>query len=258
MKNNRHLFRAFFLAVLLHCNAPVALAATPPAVQLKAVTEALPPLNYELNGQVVGFSSELLDMLALEAGITVQKQLLPWARAYRMALDDADTILYSLVRTPERETLFQWVGPISPRKIVLYRMATRKELAVTHLDEVRAYKVGVVRESAAAKALINKGFTVDKKLELALDDATNMRKFKAGRFDFLVSLDWAAAYNTQQNEMAPADLAAVLVLDEQSEYWFGVSLRTDPLIVRRLNEALVKVRRDGRLKALTRRHMQAP
>jgi polar amino acid transport system substrate-binding protein len=258
MKNNRHLFRALFLTALLHCNAASVLAAAPMPIQLRALTEALPPLNYELNGQVVGFSSELLDMLALEAGVTVQKQLLPWARAYRMALDDADTIIYSLVRTPERETLFQWVGPISPRKIVLYRMATRKELAVTHLDDVRPYKVGVVRESAAAKALINKGFTVDKELELALDDATNMRKFKAGRFDFLVSLDWAAAYNTQQNDMTPADLAAVLVLDEQSEYWFGVSLRSDAQIVRRLNEALVKVRRDGRLKALTRRHMQAP
>lgn len=252
------LLRVLFLTMLLHSGATAVLAATPPPVQLKAVTEALPPLNYELNGQVVGFSSELLDMLALEAGISVQKQLLPWARAYRMALEDADTILYSLVRTPERETLFQWVGPISPRKIVLYRMAKRQELAVTSLDEVRAYKVGVVRESASAKALTNKGFTPDKELELALDDATNMRKFKAGRFDFLVSLDWAAAYNTQQNDMNPADLTPVLVLDEQSEYWFGVSLHTDPLVVRRLNDALIKVRRDGRLKALTRRHMQAP
>jgi len=258
MKSNKRLFRFLCVAVLLHSAAPAVMAALPTSVQLKAVTEALPPLNYELNGQVVGFSSELLDTLALDAGIGVQKQVLPWVRAYRMALDDADTIIYSLVRTPEREALFQWVGPISPRKIVLYRMTKRKDLALTSLDEVRAYKVGVVRESASAKALINKGFTADKELELGLDDATNMRKFKAGRFDFLVSLDWAAAYNLQQNELSPEDLTPVLVLDDQSEYWFGVSLRTDPLIVRRLNEALSKVRRDGRLKALSRRYMPAP
>jgi polar amino acid transport system substrate-binding protein len=256
--NHLRLLRLLFLSALLPHSVASALVNPPAPVQLRALTEALPPLNYELNGQVTGFSSDLLDVLALEAGITVQKQLLPWARAYRMALDDADTVIYSLVRTPEREALFQWVGPISPRKIVLYRMTLRKELAVTRLDEVRAYKVGVVRESAAAKALINKGFTVDKELELALDDTTNMRKFKAGRFDFLVSLDWAAAYNTQQHDIPPSDLTPVLVLDEQSEYWFGVSLRTDPLIVRRLNDALVKVRRDGRLKTLVRRYMQAP
>jgi polar amino acid transport system substrate-binding protein len=246
------------LSALLHPHASPVFAAPAAPIRLQALTEAMPPLNYVLNGKVVGFSSELLEVLALDAGVTVEKQLLPWARAYRMALDDADTVLYSLVRTPEREALFQWVGPISPRKIVLYRMSQRKELAVTSLEEVRAYKVGVVRESAAAKSLIIKGFTADKELDLALDDASNMRKFKAGRFDFLVSLDWAAAYNTQENDIPITDLTQVLVLDDQSEYWFGVSLRTDPLIVRRLNEALVKARRDGRLKALTRRYMQAP
>jgi len=104
-----------------------------PMPELTALTEQLPPLNMEMDGRVTGFSSELLDMMAADAGIPLRKQVLPWARAYDRALRHSDVILYSLVRTPERESLFRWVGPISPRRIVLYRWADRTDIVLKTL-----------------------------------------------------------------------------------------------------------------------------
>ena len=45
--------------------AATSLAFTPAlALELSALTDALPPLNYELDGKVVGFSSDLLGLMA--------------------------------------------------------------------------------------------------------------------------------------------------------------------------------------------------
>ena len=64
-----------------------------PALEISALTEALPPLNYEVDGRVVGFSSELLDLMAKESGITVNKQVLPWARAYELVTRQSNTLI---------------------------------------------------------------------------------------------------------------------------------------------------------------------
>jgi polar amino acid transport system substrate-binding protein len=61
-------------------------------MEVAALTESLPPLNYEQDGRVVGFSSELLDLMAREADITVHKQVLPWSRAYDMVGRQANTL----------------------------------------------------------------------------------------------------------------------------------------------------------------------
>ncbi|AMC33493.1 substrate-binding periplasmic protein [Janthinobacterium sp. B9-8] len=223
------------------------------ADQLKAVTEYLPPLNYEKNGKVLGFSSELLDLIALEAKIQIKKEILPWPRAYKRAKEEDNTVIYSLVRTPERESQFQWLGPISPRSIMLYRLSQRTDIVIKKLDDARAYNIGVVRESAASENLIRLGFDTNK-LDLALDDEINMRKFKYARFDLLLSLDWAANFNAEklgiQNDIVPVQLVM-----RQPDYWFGISLRTDPAIVQRMNRALHKIKRDGRLNTLKQRYL---
>ena len=229
--------------------------------QLQALTETLPPLNYEQDGRVTGFSSELLDLMAAEAGLVVQKQVLPWGRAYDRATQPGPTLLYSLARTPEREALFRWVGPIGPRRILLYRWADRTDIQPKTLDDVRGYRIGSTLESAATKSLLRQGFALIPSegaaagLELAVNDALNMRKFVARRFDLLVSLDWAAAFNAKNAGVDPADLVPVLVLDDSQSYWYGLNLSVDAEVARKLNLALQKVRGDGRYALLRQKYL---
>jgi len=233
-----------------------------PALEISALTEALPPLNYEVDGRVVGFSSELLDLMAKESGITVNKQVLPWARAYELVTRQGNTLIYSTARTPERETQFQWVGPISARRILLYKLADRTDISIKTLDDARHYRVGVVRESAAAKGLIQQGFVINGPqdalgpgLDLGPHDESNMKKFIARRFDLLVSLDWAAAYNAKNAGLGPDDYQAVWVLDENLSYWYGLNLATDPDVARRLNAALQKLKNDGQYLQLKQKYL---
>ena len=233
---------------------------------LLAFTEPLPPLSMESGAEVTGFSSELLDMMAREAGLSVQKQVLPWTRAYERARMLPNGVLYSLVRTPERESLFRWVGPISPRRIVLYKWADRTDIHLKTLDDARPYRIGTVRESASTRALQQQGFPLDFSpendskypnggLELGATDEMNMNKFIAKRFDLLLSLDWSLAYNLKKAGKEQSSVVPALVVDDSQSYWYGLNPAGDPELAKRLEQALLRIKADGRYTQLCQKYL---
>lgn len=226
------------------------------ATELKALTQNLPPFSSLVDGKVVGFSNELLDLIVKESGNTLgSKELLAWARAYSIAQEQENAIVYTMARTPERETLFHWVGPISKRRIFLYKHSDRKDIALKSFDDARKYKIGVLRDSASAKDLVQRGFQIDKELDLALDDELNMKKFRARRFDLLVSMDFAAMYNGPKAGLATDELEPAFLLDDSLDYWYGLSLKSSPVIAKQLNTALEKIKKDGRYAALMKKYL---
>ena len=62
-----------------------------------------------------GISVDLLEAVTERMGQTVSRKEVrvePWADGYRAALEGNGTVLFSTARTPERENLFKWAGPI--------------------------------------------------------------------------------------------------------------------------------------------------
>jgi polar amino acid transport system substrate-binding protein len=234
--------------------ASPAKAAGEAAIRLQGYTENLAPLNYEEAGQARGFSSELARLMAAEAGLALEIQVMPWQRAVQAAAQQANSLLFSLTRSPEREAQYQWVGPISPRRVLIYRLGSRPEVQAGSLQTLAGLRLGVVRESAAARQLLGEGLVPEEQLELSLDDAANLRKLLAGRMDLIAMLDWAAAWHLQQLKLPYSTLVPLLPLDTARAYWFGLPPGTDPALVRRLQEALDRIKRDGRFERLRQRY----
>ena len=131
-------------------------------------------------------------------------------------------------------------------------------LAVTAVVMVQGETVaqeGAALLAAYLRALPAALVTPGGGLELGVNDETNMRKFIAKRFDLLVSLDWAAAYNAKNAGIDPADLVPALVLDDSLNYWYGLNLSVDPDVAKRLNAALQKLRNDGRYTQLRQKYL---
>ncbi|WP_431264494.1 substrate-binding periplasmic protein [Roseateles chitinivorans] len=222
--------------------------------ELVAFTENLPPLNHAEHGEARGFSTELLKMVAADAGLPLRVQVLPWQRSVQEAGRRADSVLFSLTRTPERETQYRWVGPISPRRILVYRLSHRADVRPPSLKQLGGLRMGVTRDSAAARQLIAEGLRPEVELELAIDDATNLRKLLAGRMDLIVMLDWAAAWHLRELKLPYATLTPVLPMDVDKSYWYGLPADSDPALARRLQTALDRIRRDGRYERLRQRY----
>ena len=117
----------------------------------------------------------LIPILFNKAGIPVEIQQHPWARAYRMALDESNIFIGPFLRTSERESRFKWLEvPAFTSRGFLYKLAFRKDISIDSLSETRKYKIGISRSYALPQDLINKGF--DKQLEKVPTEELNIRK----------------------------------------------------------------------------------
>lgn len=129
------------------------------SVDMMFVTEDYPPLNYVENGTIRGISVDILRGVLREMDTPVSSdtiRVLPWAKAYEIALSRNNTAVFATVRLPEREHLFKWAGPLdSERKVVC---ALRENPPViTSPAELNTYTIGVVKDDSAHLQLLALG-----------------------------------------------------------------------------------------------------
>ncbi len=109
---------ARFLCGLLLCSNAMALQFD----ELNIYTEEFPPYNYTHNGELQGFTVDLLVEATQRIGAPILAKdinVYPWPRSYRILKSEANTVLFSMAYTPNREKLFKWVGPIGKTRSVL-------------------------------------------------------------------------------------------------------------------------------------------
>lgn len=225
------------------------------AADLAAYTEQLPPLNYQDGAQLTGFATDLLRMAAHDADLSLSIELQPWARAYRTVLETPSSAIFSITRTPEREPLFHWVGPISPRQIKLYRLNARRDIHVQVEADLMRYTHGAMFESAAAKKLAGLGLQPGRGLDLGATDEITLKKMLLGRTDTVAMLDWAMAWQLKQQNVNPQLVRPIWLLDGGSQYWFALNRDTPTHKVRRLQAALNQISADGRMHKLRQKYL---
>lgn len=76
-------------------------------------TEHYPPLTFmDSYGQISGFGSEIVFEIMKRSHMFADVKLSQWNIGYELALANPNFCLYTMDRTEERDTLFQWVGPL--------------------------------------------------------------------------------------------------------------------------------------------------
>ncbi|HSV49062.1 MAG TPA: transporter substrate-binding domain-containing protein [Candidatus Acidoferrales bacterium] len=122
-------------------------------------TEQYPPYNYLENGSLKGVSVELLSAITEKLGTKVTPtkiNLTAWTDGYQTALTQNNTVLFSTVRLPERESSFKWAGPICTYQYALFA-GWDKTTAVNSTEELKNYKIGVINDDAAIPLLLAAG-----------------------------------------------------------------------------------------------------
>jgi polar amino acid transport system substrate-binding protein len=227
-----------------------------PGAPIRVVTEELPPYNMTKDGKVTGMSTEVVQAVLKDAGLQAPIQSMPWARAYDIALNTENVLIYSITRTPQREKLFKWVGVIAPTQWYLYARSGR-QLAIDSIEDARAYQTATVKEDAGEQYLIAKGFVVGKNLQSSNKYEFNYEKLKLGRVDFWIANEMNATYLVRQAGDDPAQvLMRALPLPDLSQdegLSMAFSLKTPDALVDRLRKSLETVRRNGTYEAIRRR-----
>jgi len=214
--------------------------------KLTILTENLPPLNYVENGALVGPSVEIVKEIQQRIGSEEPIEVYPWARAYQMALEEENVILFGMTYTQDRSTLFKWVGPLATKRDILL---ARKDasLSITELEDAKKVdRIGTLRDDVRGKLLEKMGFT---NLEPVSDEQKNAQKLAMGRIDL-----WAykkPGYRTvcKLAEIDPDQFVEVAHL-KKSELKIAFSKKTSDTIVARWQRAFDDMEKDGAIQKI--------
>ncbi|MES2259023.1 MAG: ABC transporter substrate-binding protein [Pseudomonadota bacterium] len=199
---------------------------------------------------VVGITFEMLAEAFRRADLPYTTEVYPWARAYFRAQNETDTCVYPLARLAEREALFQWIGPLSKNKWVLFARNDFTE-TVASVDDARKYRIGGLLQDGPSVLLRSLGVRV----ELVGTNELNLNKLAAGRIDL-----WATGYfrgKIVAGKGGVGDLKPVFVLQEVDHY-LACHRKVPAYTVQALNQAVETMWRDGWMKKISDRYQEKP
>ncbi|MDR7334356.1 transporter substrate-binding domain-containing protein [Roseateles asaccharophilus] len=224
--------------------------AAPPASasSLRLLSEEFPPVNYTDAGRPSGLAVEVVQAVLQRLGQKLEIEFLPWARAYREAQGRQPTGLFAAARIPEREKLFQWVGPIVTFYSSFYARAGAERLK--RLDDARqASDVLVVRDWYTAQQLASEGF---RNLRHVSDPAQALRMLLARRAPLFASERISMQGALAAAGVDPAALKEVYTF-ASSEGYIAFSLGTPKHVVSAWQLQVDAMKRDGSFQAIYKR-----
>lgn len=223
---------------------------------LRIVTEELPPFNMTQDGKVTGMSTEVVQAVLKEIGEQAPIQPMPWARAYELALNESNVLIYSIVRTPERESLFHWVGAIASTQWYLYSLADRP-VKLNSLADAHGHQIATVNQDVGEQYLVSKGFRIGEELQSSTRYEHNYRKLKVDHVEMWISNELNALYLTRQNGEDPDKvLIRSLPLPELSRadgFYMAFSRKTPVETVEKFRAGLEAIRHNGVYDAIVRK-----
>jgi len=213
------------------------------AEKIVVVTEDYPPYSYIEDHRVTGFSTEVVTEVLVRSGLKFSHvRLGVWSGVYETALNNPNVVIFSIMRTPERDKLFKWVGMISPVDVYVYRMKSRTDISVSSINDMKRYRVGAYSKGICCQYLEQKGVPVD----IVKDDYLNIRKLVAGRIDLYPSAELPAEYRVRKENIIFSDLVSAYHLkDISGDLYMAFSALTPDETVERCKKAFAEVQKDG-------------
>jgi len=222
------------------------------AKEIRFVTEELPPFQFTgTDNKIDGAITELVRAIIKESRLPASIHIYPWARSYQTALTQADTIIFSLLRTEQREKQFRWIGKLYSLTTHLAALKSRPEIIINHLDDAKQYKIGAVRGDYGENYLKKKGFTSKKNYYTNSKYSLMWGQLFNGRIDLALTNSILWKYELKDAGYDPADLALVYQIDDiSSDLYMAANRNTDSSIVDKLSKALEKLKENGQYQAI--------
>ncbi|MCD4678443.1 MAG: transporter substrate-binding domain-containing protein [Desulfobacula sp.] len=228
------------------------------AQKITIVTEDYPPYHYQENHEIVGQGTETVQAVLKVLNIQADILMLPWARAYKMALEKENTLIFGIARTPKRENLFKWIGVTSPVNYCFFVLKNRSDIQIHTLEAAKQYNIGTTREDVMEQYLEEKGFVKKKNLHPNFSYDANLDKLLYRYIDLWGVVE-LTAYHILRTKQLPVDaIRKVYCLEGVSTEgaYMAFSKNTSDALVNQFQEALIKIKKDGTYNRILVKYLQ--
>jgi polar amino acid transport system substrate-binding protein len=232
------LLRLLRRGLLLLC---ISLSATVMAEEkLLVVTENSSWLStIDKQGNVAGRNTQLVKDILTRAGLKADFQVLPWARAYRVAATRPNTLIYSIARTDTRESQFLWLGQIGHMQRVFYRLNGETGITPQSLEQVKnCCKVCVGNHDVQEEFLIKSGFAPGSQYITTNSQQECPRLLQSGAAQLLIADPDQLRSQLLKLKLPEQQFQPVFSMPQGDALYLAANPASDPHIIQAITEAM--------------------
>lgn len=221
------------------------------SAKVNIVTEHLVPYQIVQGNNISGLSTEIIEATFKAANIDYQIEAHPWSLSYNHTLKEQNTCIYSIVRIPEREKLFHWIGHITTISTSLYSLKDNP-IQIETLQQAKKYKIAVIKNDVAHHYLLSQGFVENKNLYV-MNNNNALLKLLAmpnRRIDLIVMNDKLLTSRLDNNADITKYKNVFKFKDYILEFYLACSLTTEKKTVNALNQAMKSLDKQGVFSAI--------
>lgn len=206
---------------------------------LQIVSPERPPYVFNDGGTGRGPAVDLIRRVAPAADIVDPVvRILPFQRAI-LALDAGNRLYPALLRTPQREHRYQWIGEVFEDRAVMFTTGSPTVNDSTQARQLE--RISVMRGSELLGLL--RSFDLHN-VETNIAETDNARLLQAGRIEGWFTLRTVGRTTWKLLGFAPQELKAGESFALMS-FWIAASRNLPPATVTRLRAAYTQLRKSG-------------
>ena len=245
--------RIFGLAAILGLAVFAGFAAPVRGQELEAYGEDFPPYNFLAKGEPSGIATDLLLQVCRAAEVKCRIRIYPWARAFRTARTEKNSLVYSTTQTAERLDQFIWLGPFLPRAIKLFTLPGT-DLPASRLRNPGDLRFGAISRDASVTELHDAGVP-DSAVDITNTHEDTIRALLGRRISAYPDTELAARWYLKTHGLPQDAVVPALQLGETGGYFFALNPDSDPELVRKMRQGYESVMKSSALKDILARYL---
>ncbi|MDD1678393.1 MAG: transporter substrate-binding domain-containing protein, partial [Methanomicrobiales archaeon] len=210
--------------------------------QLQYLTEEWSPYNFEEDGNVTGISVDILDTVFQDIGVNRSRRdvrIVPLAEGFQEA-QNTSTVLFSIVRSPEREPLYKWAGPFTRGSFVVFAPKSRN-ITIASPEDLNHYRIGTVRGTIENTLLADRGVNASQIINGPMPEDL-LRMLEEGRIDLWATGDLAGRHQMMKTAADPNAFEIAFTLSE-NDFYYIFSKDVPDTLVSAFQQSLDNVRK---------------
>jgi polar amino acid transport system substrate-binding protein len=216
------------------------------AQKVRFVTEIMSPFQVNDGQQLTGFAVELVEEIKRRVGINAKIEVYSWTRAYNLALTQPNVFIFTLVKTDERLTQFDWIDEYYTVTDSFYALKSRKDIVIKSMNDAKKYVTCIPRDDVGEQRLLKLGFK-DKSLKKVAFQSQCLGMLYRERVDLNLFNAVGIQSLSQKFDVDPGYFRRVFVVSK-AIMGLAASKNSDPKLVKAVGNALAKIKKEAAFK----------
>lgn len=201
-----------------------------------------PPLVYADGDKVWGVAPEVVAEIQKLVGDNSDLKATPWLRAYEATQAQPDHAIFAIVRIPQRENLFKWVGPVFGEGDYFFKRKGSFIEVNSIVDAKKVPRIAVRKDGYTHQSLASNGF---ENLDVGPTYDSSYKKLVDRRVDLVLMGERTYYYMVKKAGLNPDMFERTNFKYNESAAWLAFSRDVPDETIKRWQDALDTLKANG-------------